>query len=125
PAAILDIGCGTGSLSLLMAEMGHTVTGFDLSPAMITQARAKAAAAGLAIDFQVMDAAAPSLAPDQFDALVCRHVLWALPRPAEVLRGWTALLRPGGRLVMIEGRWGTGAGLAPAEILSILPPEFD
>ena len=125
PAVVLDIGCGTGSLSVLMAAMGHTVTGCDLSPAMIAQARAKAAAAGLAIDFQVMDAAAPSLAAAPFDALVCRHVLWALPRPAEVLRRWAALLRPGGRLVLVEGRWGTGAGIAPAEIISALPPEFD
>ena len=125
PAVILDIGCGTGSLSLLMADMGHTVTGCDLAPAMIAKARAKAAAAGLAIDFQVMDAAAPSLAPAEFDALVCRHVLWALPRPAEVLRRWAALLRPAGRLVLVEGRWGTGTGLTPTEILSALPPEFD
>ena len=124
PATILDIGCGTGSLSLVMAELGHTVSGLDLSPAMIVQARAKASAAGQAIDFQVMDAAAPSLDPAQYDVLVCRHLLWALPDPATVLRHWAALLRPAGRLVLIEGRWGTGAGLTAAEILGALPPEF-
>ena len=124
PAAILDLGCGTGSLSLVMAELGHTIRGVDLSPAMIAQARTKAAAAGHAIDFQVMDAAAPSLALAQFDVLVCRHLLWALPDTAAVLRRWAALLRPAGRLVLVEGRWGTGAGLAPEEILSALPPEF-
>ena len=124
PAAVLDLGCGTGSLSLVMAELGQTVSGIDLSPAMIAQARAKAAAAGQAIDFQVMDAAQPSLAPAQFDVLVCRHLLWALPEPAAVLRRWAALLRPAGRLVLVEGRWGTGAGLATAEILSALPPSL-
>jgi 2-polyprenyl-3-methyl-5-hydroxy-6-metoxy-1,4-benzoquinol methylase len=122
PATILDLGCGTGSLSVVMAELGYTVSGLDLSPAMIARARAKASAAGRKIAFQVMDAAAPSLAPALFDGLVCRHLLWALPRPAEVLARWAALLRPGGRLVLVEGRWGTGAGLTPGEVLSALPP---
>jgi len=85
PATILDIGCGTGSLSVVMAGLGHAVTGGDLSPAMIARARDKTAAAGQAILFQVMDAAQPSLAPGQFDVVVCRHLLWALPEPAAVL----------------------------------------
>jgi 2-polyprenyl-3-methyl-5-hydroxy-6-metoxy-1,4-benzoquinol methylase len=122
PAAILDIGCGTGSLSVVMAGLGHAVTGIDLSPAMIARARAKAEAAGHRIDFEVMDAAQPGLPPGQFDVIVCRHLLWALPQPAAVLRRWAALLRPAGQLVLIEGRWGTGAGLAANEILAALPP---
>ncbi len=125
PAAVLDIGCGTGSLSVVMAGLGHDVSGIDLSPGMIAQARAKAAAAGLKIQFREMDAGELSLAPGQFDAVVCRHLLWALPEPAEVLRRWAALLRPGGRLVLIEGRWGTGAGLAAGEILAALPPALN
>lgn len=122
PAKVLDMGCGTGSLSVLIAGLGYAVTGVDLSPAMIAQARAKAEADGHTIDFQLMDGAEPSLAPGIFDVLVCRHLLWALPQPAAVLRRWAALLRPAGRLVMIEGRWGTGAGLAVSEILAALPP---
>src|SRR5205807_1788333 len=101
PAAILDIGCGTGSLSVVMAELGHAVTGIDFSPDMTAQARAKAAAAGRRIAFEIMDATEPSLAPAQFDAVVCRHLLWALPQPAVVLRRWAALLRPAGRLVLV------------------------
>ena len=43
--------------------------------------------------------------------MLCRHVLWALPDPAAALAAWIRLLGTGGRLVLIEGRWSTGAGL--------------
>src|SRR5687767_11187994 len=59
PAKILDLGCGTGSLSVLLAEMGHAVTGIDLSPRMIEQARQKARRHGEEIDLKVGDAASP------------------------------------------------------------------
>ena len=70
PAAVLDMGCGTGSLSVLLAEAGYGVTGIDFSPAMIAQADAKAQHAGQFISFQVMDAASPSLWPQKFDVIL-------------------------------------------------------
>src|SRR5713226_5972335 len=51
PLDVLDLGCGTGFLSLLLAELGHRVTGIDVAPSMLAQARAKAAARGLAVNF--------------------------------------------------------------------------
>jgi 2-polyprenyl-3-methyl-5-hydroxy-6-metoxy-1,4-benzoquinol methylase len=120
-ATILDAGCGTGSLSVVLAELGHDVTGIDLSPAMILLGETKAAAAEQSITFQVMDAAFPQMLLRQFDAIVCRHLLWALPEPAQVLRRWIELLKPGGRLVLIEGYWKTGAGLHAREIVEALP----
>jgi 2-polyprenyl-3-methyl-5-hydroxy-6-metoxy-1,4-benzoquinol methylase len=121
PKRILDIGCGTGSLSVLMAELGHEVTGIDLSPAMIAHAKAKAEAAGRQVSFHVMDAAHPQLAPQRFDIILCRHLLWALPQPAEVVVRWLTLLIPGGRLILIEGFWHTGAGMRQQQILDALP----
>ena len=121
-ATILDAGCGTGSLSVLLAELGHGVTGIDASPAMIVRAKAKALDSGQRVTFMVMDAANPQFAHGQFDVILCRHLLWALPEPASVLRRWTELLAPGGRLVLIEGFWHTGAGLHAAQILAALPP---
>ena len=123
-AAILDVGCGTGSLSVLLAELGHIVTGIDLSPAMISRAEMKAAAAGQQITFHVMDAGLPELAPQQFDAIVCRHLLWALPEFPRVLRRWLNLLKGSGRLVLIEGYWNTGGGLHASEIVAALPPSL-
>jgi SAM-dependent methyltransferase len=121
---VLDLGCGTGSLSLLLAQAGGRVTGIDLSPRMIALAEAKASATGQAVDFAVMDAADPRFAPGQFDLLLCRHLLWALPQPAAVPQRWKKLLRPGGQLILIEGFWHTGAGLHAQEILDMLSPLF-
>lgn len=115
PADVLDLGCGTGTLSLLLAEAGHRVTGMDFSPAMVAAASAKAAEARLPVSFAVGDAADPDAAPGSFDVVLCRHVLWALPEPDAVLARWARLLRPGGRLVLVEGSWSTGAGLTAAE----------
>ncbi|MBV7695278.1 bifunctional 2-polyprenyl-6-hydroxyphenol methylase/3-demethylubiquinol 3-O-methyltransferase UbiG [Streptomyces sp. TRM70350] len=119
---VLDLGCGTGSLSLLAAEQGHRVTGVDLSPAMVELARAKPA--GRDAVFLVGDAAAPPVGERRFDVVLVRHVLWALPDPGRALRHWWALLRPGGRLVLVEGVWGTVApvGMAAERVRELLAP---
>jgi SAM-dependent methyltransferase len=114
PAAVLDLGCGTGSLSVLLAEAGYGVQGLDVSARMVAAAEAKARAAGVTVSFRQGDAAAPPYAAGSADVVLDRHVLWALPDPDEALRRWIALLAPGGRLVLAEGRWSTGAGI-PAE----------
>ncbi|MGW2632866.1 class I SAM-dependent methyltransferase [Streptomyces chattanoogensis] len=118
-ARILDLGCGTGSLALLAAEQGHRVTGVDRSPAMIARARAKLA--GRDAGFLVGDAAEPPVGEERFDVVLVRHVLWALPDPAAVLRHWAGLLAPGGRLVLVEGRWGEADPVGiPADELAVL-----
>lgn len=118
---ILDIGCGTGSLSIVLAELGHKVTGIDLSPAMISRAETKAATYGFQIAFHIMDAAFPQLPSGEFDVIVCRHLLWSLPEQAQVLQRWLEFLRPNGRLILIEGFWSTGGGLHAHELLKMLP----
>ncbi|AVH61550.1 MULTISPECIES: class I SAM-dependent methyltransferase [Streptomyces] len=122
PADVLDLGCGTGSLSVLASEQGHRVTGTDLSPRMVQLARAKSA--GRDAVFLVGDAAAPPVGEQRFDVLLCRHVLWALPGPERVLRHWRGLLRPGGRLVLVEGVWGTVSpvGMSAVRLTAFLDP---
>lgn len=111
PARVADLGCGSGSLSVLLAEEGYDVSGLDLSGQMLELARAKAERAGVAVSFEQGDAAEPGLEPGGFDVVMCRHVLWAMPDPSAALERWVGLLRPGGRLLLVEGRWHTGAGL--------------
>ncbi|MVA76774.1 methyltransferase domain-containing protein [Auraticoccus sp. F435] len=119
PARIADLGCGTGSLAVLAAELGHTVDGVDFSPSMLAVARAKTA--GLpGVTLHLGDAADPPLSPHGYDVVMCRHLLWALSEPDAALGRWVELLRPRGRLLLVEGRWSTGAGLSRDETTALL-----
>lgn len=114
-ASIADLGCGTGSISVLLAEWGHSVVGLDISTQMIEIARNKAQTAGVSASFVHGGAAAPPLPSASFDVVLARHVLWALDDPAAALRRWAALLKSGGLMLLIEGQWSTGAGLPAAQ----------
>jgi ubiquinone/menaquinone biosynthesis C-methylase UbiE len=118
---VADLGCGTGSLSVLLAqEGGHRVNGVDLSPEMVRRAREKASGTVPLPVFMVGDASDPPLQPGSFDAVLSRHVLWAMPDPAEALEKWLALLAPTGVLILVEGRWSTGAGLTAEECVELV-----
>ena len=119
PARVADLGSGTGTLSVLLAEAGYAVDGVDFSPAMVARAVAKAADRN-DVTFSVADAAAPPLRPGAYDVVLCRHVLWALPDPHAALTRWIALLRPLGRLLLVEGSWHTGAGLTGAQTMDLV-----
>jgi SAM-dependent methyltransferase len=118
PSLVADLGCGTGSLSVLLAERGHSVIGVDLSPRMLDLARHKAQRSALDIAFVVGDAAAPPITA--VDVIVTRHVVWALEDVPTALDTWFSLLAPGGRLVLVEGLWHTGAGIPSEELVELV-----
>ena len=97
----LDIGCGRGAaLWPLVEGVGPTgsVTGFDLAPTMVELTRRDVDARGLSnVDLHVMDASAPDLPAAAYDVIASSLVLFFLGEPAEVLRRWRELARPGGR----------------------------
>ncbi|GAA1430415.1 class I SAM-dependent methyltransferase [Microlunatus lacustris] len=119
PAQLADLGCGTGSLAILAADLGHDVVGVDFSEQMLARARSKAGGR-TGISFSVGDVSAPPLVEATFDAVLCRHVLWALPDPEAALQVWVTLVRPRGRIVLIEGLWSTGAGLPSERVVTLL-----
>jgi ubiquinone/menaquinone biosynthesis C-methylase UbiE len=104
PAEVLDVGTGTGSLAIIAAELGHTVSGVDLSEGMLARAKDKASAAGVSIAFSHGRAEDPPSGP--FDAVIERHVLWTIPDPIAALASWRTVTRRGGRIVLLEGSWG-------------------
>ena len=119
PARVVDLGCGTGTLSVVTAQLGHQVVGVDLSPRMLDRAADKAARCGVEVDLRVGDASSPPV-QGSFDAVVVRHVLWALPDAPAALDRWVDLLRPGGALVLVEGRWHTGGGWSSDALLALV-----
>jgi SAM-dependent methyltransferase len=115
PAAVLDMGAGTGFLSLLLAAQGYRVTAADLSPGML--ARLKAKAAGQGLDIKAVEADAMHPPTGSFDAVVERHLMWTLPDPAGALAAWHTAA-PAGRLVLIEGTW-SSRGTSAADQLRL------
>jgi ubiquinone/menaquinone biosynthesis C-methylase UbiE len=120
----LDAGCGTGFLSLELAARGHRVTGVDFAPAMLVAARRKAAAQGLAIRFEEADAENLPLVASSFDLVISRHVLWTLPHPEAAIDEWLRLLRPGGRLAIVDGARYDEAAAPPQRENARTSPEY-
>lgn len=103
---VLDVGCGVGRWSSLLAARGAVVTGMDLSPTMITEARRRATENGVAerCRFVVQDLAQLD-AGDKFDLIVgvtvLQHILDADALRAAIQR-MSDHLAPGGRMVLLE-----------------------
>jgi len=114
PKRILDVGCGTGFLAMRFAELGHTVTGVDFAPNMLDMAREHTRQAGLSIEYRVDDAMHLSEPEQSYDVVIARHVIWTMPDPRKAVASWLRVLRHGGKLAIVEGKWADNAALARA-----------
>ena len=99
-ARVLDVGCGAGQLALPAARAGAVVTGVDIATNLIEQARARAAAEGLAIQFDEGDAEELPYEDGSFDVVLSLIGAMFAPRPARVAAELVRVCRPGGRIVM-------------------------
>jgi ubiquinone/menaquinone biosynthesis C-methylase UbiE len=107
PADVLDVGTGSGHVALLLATLGHDVTGIDLADGMLDRAREHARAHPRPPRFVRGDAVAPDFADGSFDAITGRYVMWTLRDPGAAVRRWVRLLRPGGVVAMADSTWFT------------------
>lgn len=100
---VLDIACGPGIVSCAFADVARRVTGMDLVPAMIEQARVLQAERGLEnVDWRLGDATALPFADAQFDLVVTRYSFHHLVEPGAALREMARVCRPGGRVVVCD-----------------------
>lgn len=107
----LDVGCGTGAVAERAARVGATVTGRDLSPALVATAKRRAAEHGLAIDYAVGDAQQLEFDDASFDVVSSSVGAIFAPNHLATARELARVTRPGGRLGLTawrpDGRVGT------------------
>lgn len=101
--AVLDLGTGTGRMLEMLAPLARRAVGLDQSPAMLAVARAHLERAGLRnVQLRQGDIYALPLERDGYDLVIVHQVLHYLDDPARALREATRVLRPGGRLLVID-----------------------
>ena len=81
PLRILDVGTGTGYFAILLSQIGHQVTGIDLTDAMLLEARENAALYQVCPIFLQMDAQDLDFPDQSFDVVISRNLTWTLPEP--------------------------------------------
>jgi ubiquinone/menaquinone biosynthesis C-methylase UbiE len=100
---VLDVACGPGIVACAVAAQAAQVTGIDLTPAMIAQARERQRSLKLDnIDWQVGDATRLPFAAGAFDVVLTRYSFHHMPDPAAALREMKRVCRNGGRVVVID-----------------------
>lgn len=98
--SVLDVACGTGNLAIPAARAGACVTGIDIAPNLIAQARLEARIAGCVVAFEVGDAEALPYVEDQFDTTVSMFGVMFAHRPERAVGELLRVTRPGGRVAM-------------------------
>src|SRR5436190_8094064 len=97
---VLDIACGTGNLAVIAARQGCLVSGVDIARNLIEQARARARAEGLPINFAEGDAEALPFANSQFDVVVSMFGVMFAPRPDIAAAEFLRVTKPGGQVAL-------------------------
>lgn len=98
---ILEVGVGTGK-NMPYYPAGARVTAIDLTPGMLRRARKRAEAPGLDLDLRLGDVQALEFPDDRFDSAVASFVFCSVPQPVLGLRELGRVVKPGGRILLLE-----------------------
>lgn len=101
---VLDVACGTGNLTLPAARTGAEVTGLDIAPNLIEEAKSNAAAEGLNIRFDIADAEDMPYEDESFDVVITMFGAMFTPRPDVTASELKRVCRPGGVIAMANWR---------------------
>jgi ubiquinone/menaquinone biosynthesis C-methylase UbiE len=98
---VLEVAIGTGR-NLPFYRDGVRITGIDLSPAMLEIARGRAGELGITAELIEGDAEALPFEDSSFDTVLCALSLCSIPHPARAIREMTRVLKPGGKLLLLD-----------------------
>jgi len=115
---LLDLACGTGAVAELAATTGSEVVGVDIAPALIEQAKERAAERGLDIDYRVGDAEALDFQDGSFDLVTSTCGVMFAPDHQAVAREVARVTKPGGRIAL--ACWTPESGLA--KVFGVMRP---
>jgi SAM-dependent methyltransferase len=97
---VLDVACGTGNTAIPAARAGGVVTGIDIAPSLLEQARSRASAEQLEIEFQEGDAEQLPYPDGAFDVVLTMFGAMFAPRPEQVAAELLRVCRAGGSIAM-------------------------
>lgn len=95
---VLDVGSGTGVAAITAARLGATVTGSDLSPELLEQARENSHISGAQVEWREADVEALPFADGEFDVVISQFGHMFAPRPEVATAEMLRVLKPGGRI---------------------------
>jgi len=95
---VLDVGCGTGPVSITAARLGAKVTGLDLTPELLEHARENARVAEVEVEWREGDAEALPFEDATFDVVVSQFGHIFAPRPEVAVAEMLRVLKPGGTI---------------------------
>lgn len=126
---VLDLGCGTGTHAIYLAQQGYTVVGVDFSSKAIALARQKARQAGAIVDFRIGDVTRLNFLNDPFDIVLdvgCFHGLSKAERK-KYAQNLARLTHQGSLFLLwaVKGDDHFGIGMNPEEIGLSLSPNFE
>lgn len=119
---VLDVACGTGNLAIPAARTGAVVTGVDIAPNLIDQAREDAAAEGIEAVFDVGDTEDLPYSDGSFDVVMTMFGAMFAPRPELVARELRRVCRPGGTIAMANWTPGGFVGQMFKLMSAFVPP---
>ena len=121
-ARVLDIACGTGNVTLALARRGITVTGLDMTPHLLEEARTRAVHEGLDIRFDEGFAERLPYPNANFDVVVSMFGVMFSRLPETVASEMARVLRPGGRLALANWTQSSFGGKIGEIVGRYLPP---